>query len=76
MGVTSLDTVYRELEKVTALIFILSPGADPMNQLIKLSKEQKIENEKLFLISLGQGQEVVAEKAIESASATGGWVVL
>jgi len=51
--VTTLETVYRELDKVTPLIFILSPGADPMSQLTKLSKEKKIENEKLFLISLG-----------------------
>lgn len=51
--ITTLEQVYKDIDKQTCLIFILSPGADPMNNLIKLSRDMKIEPEKLHLISLG-----------------------
>jgi hypothetical protein len=38
-----LETVYKEIDKVTPLIFILSPGADPMSNLIRLAKDKKID---------------------------------
>jgi len=57
------------------LIFILSTGADPTTQLLRFS-ETKGYGDKLFAISLGQGQEVKANKLIDSATKEGDWVLL
>jgi dynein heavy chain len=70
MEIVQADTDYR-----TPLIFILSTGADPTSQLLKFS-DSKGYGDKLFPISLGQGQEKKADKLIESASSNGDWVLL
>jgi dynein heavy chain len=59
----------------TPLIFVLTPGAAPMTELIKLAQEMEMGN-KLLAISLGQGQGPIAENAIQDASEKGSWVCL
>lgn len=72
----SMEEVFADTTNKNGLIFILSPGADPLMNLLRFSREKKISQEKLFIISLGQGQEIVAERAIEAAAKTGGWTIL
>lgn len=48
---------------VTPIIFVLSPGADPIAYLIALA-EAKGMKDKFKQISLGQGQNLIAEKLI------------
>ncbi|CAE7602693.1 Dnah1 [Symbiodinium sp. CCMP2456] len=59
----------------TPLIFILSPGTDPVSDVIafadKLGMLKRFES-----ISLGQGQGPKAMKLIENAQGSGGWVLL
>ncbi|CAJ1336216.1 unnamed protein product [Effrenium voratum] len=59
----------------TPLIFILSPGTDPVSDVIafadKLNMAKRFES-----ISLGQGQGPKAMKLIEQAQGSGGWVLL
>jgi dynein heavy chain len=59
----------------TPLIFILSPGTDPVADVIvfadKLNMQKRFES-----ISLGQGQGPKATKLIDNAMANGGWVLL
>ena len=64
---------YGDSTAITPLIFVLSPGSDPMTALLAFSAQEKKNVES---ISLGQGQGPIAAKLIEEARANGGWVVL
>ncbi|KAF4316938.1 hypothetical protein BBO99_00008166 [Phytophthora kernoviae] len=58
----------------TPLIFVLTPGADPMSELLKLAAELGF-NKKFVAISLGQGQGPLAENAIAEAIDNGTWLL-
>lgn len=62
----------------TPLFFILSPGVDPLQDVEKLGKSMCISADygNFHNISLGQGQERLAETAIELGIEHGHWVVL
>ena len=70
-----LENCFADSRNVTPLIFVLTPGAAPMTELLKLAEELGYAN-KLFAISLGQGQGPIAENAIAEAAEKGGWVCL
>jgi dynein heavy chain len=67
---------FEDSECDTPIIFVLTPGADPMTGLLKLAEEEQMTKDKLQAISLGQGQGPLAEKAIEIARDKGWWVCL
>ncbi|NWV92100.1 DYH17 protein, partial [Machaerirhynchus nigripectus] len=73
-----LSEVYKESSPSTPLFFILSPGVDPLKDVEALGTRLNftIDNGKIHNVSLGQGQEVVAEHAMEVAAAEGHWVIL
>lgn len=56
-------------------IFILSPGADPMEELHRFAEEMRF-SKKLESISLGQGQGQRAENMIRDGMERGTWVLL
>jgi dynein heavy chain len=68
-----LDSVLADTRPQTPLIFILSPGSDPLEDIFKLA--QSI-NQEVLMISLGQGQDKAADTAIKGAKDNGKWVVL
>ncbi|CAG7717651.1 unnamed protein product [Allacma fusca] len=69
---------YKETSRETPVFFILSPGVDPLKDVESLGKKIgfTIDNGKFHNVSLGQGQEVVAENALEVAGREGHWVIL
>ncbi|XP_037350847.1 dynein axonemal heavy chain 17 isoform X1 [Talpa occidentalis] len=69
---------YEESSPSTPIFFILSPGVDPLKDVEALGKKLDftIDNGKLHNVSLGQGQEVVAENALDEAASKGHWVIL
>ena len=64
--------------KQTPIFFILTPGFDPVPDVELIGKEYgiSIEGGTMGLVSLGQGQEPVAEKIVEKASKNGEWGLL
>lgn len=71
-----LEGAFGDSTAVTPLIFILSPGADPTDYLLQLAESKGKGGSGLRIISLGQGQGPIAERAIEMAQRSGDWVCL
>jgi dynein heavy chain len=71
-------TTYQDAGPTTPIFFILSPGVDPLKGVEKLGNELGYTeaNDKFKNVSLGEGQEIIAEKALEHAFREGGWVML
>ncbi|KAM6049902.1 dynein axonemal heavy chain 17 [Theristicus caerulescens] len=73
-----LFEAYKESSPSTPLFFILSPGVDPLKDVEALGRKLNftIDNGRIHNVSLGQGQEAVAEQALEVAATQGHWVIL
>lgn len=73
---SNLEAAFNDSTSATPLILILSPGADPTDSLIQFSESRGLDNNKLKIISLGQGQGPIAERVLELAMKAGSWVCL
>ncbi|KAM4735000.1 dynein axonemal heavy chain 11 [Anableps anableps] len=85
MGTKYAESTRLEFEKLfedsspsTSMFFILSPGVDPLRDVEKLGLKMgfSIDRGTLHNVSLGQGQEEVAERVLRNASKQGHWVIL
>ncbi|KAF0700736.1 Aste57867_8791 [Aphanomyces stellatus] len=68
-----LALCYGDSSVQSPLVFILSPGSDPISSVLKFADANK---QKIETISLGQGQGPIAERMIALAMESGSWVVL
>jgi dynein heavy chain, axonemal len=66
---------FRESSAATPLIFVLSAGADPMADLLKLADDMGFAS-KFEKVSLGQGQGAKAERLLRQCMEEGLWVCL
>nr|XP_012223058.1 PREDICTED: dynein heavy chain 2, axonemal-like [Linepithema humile] len=73
--VLDLKAVLDDSIAQTPLIFVLSPGADPISALIQLADSQSM-TARLMTLSLGQGQAPIATNMIEIGAKEGSWVFL
>ncbi|XP_044246158.1 dynein axonemal heavy chain 3 [Ursus arctos] len=71
-----LQGSYNDSSCCVPLIFVLSPGADPMAGLLKFADDLGMGGARTQTISLGQGQGSIAAKMINTAITDGTWVVL
>lgn len=68
-----LPSIYKDSSSTSPLIFILSPGSDPLQSLQKFAE---LKQKQLTPVSLGQGQGPVAQRHIKEGIVNGHWVVL
>ncbi|XP_074537088.1 dynein axonemal heavy chain 12 [Halichoeres trimaculatus] len=71
-----LSKSYLDSNSSIPLVFVLSPGADPMASLLKFASNKNMDGAKFQSISLGQGQGPIAAKMISTAMQEGTWVCL
>lgn len=71
-----LGAAYEDSTSTSPIIFVLSPGADPLIYLQALAKEKEMEGGRMKLLALGQGQGGIAKRYIEEGQRNGDWVVL
>ncbi|XP_029978186.1 dynein axonemal heavy chain 9 [Sphaeramia orbicularis] len=69
---------FEESGPATPMFFILSPGVDPLKDVEKHGKKlgYTFDNKNFHNVSLGQGQEIIAEQALDLAAKDGHWVIL
>jgi len=75
----SLAECYADSSPDTPLIFVLTPGSDPVNALLTFAKnefDKTLDSGLVKAISLGQGQGPRAEAMIEEGRDTGAFVLL
>lgn len=68
-----LQPIFDDSQPSVPLIFVLSPGSDPMADLLMFADEK---GRRVEAVSLGQGQGPIAEKWVKEAIVGGFWVVL
>ncbi|KAJ8333348.1 hypothetical protein SKAU_G00422440 [Synaphobranchus kaupii] len=71
-----LTKSYMDSNSTVPLVFVLSPGADPMASLLKFANDKNMGGAMFQSISLGQGQGPIAARMIRAAMKEGTWVCL
>uniref|UniRef100_A0A669PGZ6 Dynein axonemal heavy chain 12 n=1 Tax=Phasianus colchicus TaxID=9054 RepID=A0A669PGZ6_PHACC len=71
-----LTKSYSDSNSTIPLIFVLSPGADPMSSKYPQKVKTEMIGSKFQSISLGQGQGPIATKMIQEGMEEGAWVCL
>lgn len=73
-----IQMMFSDSTSQTPIFFVLFPGVDPTTAVEKLGAEHgKLVLEKTFVnIPMGQGQEKVAENALDLAAKEGHWIML
>ncbi|XP_037090995.1 dynein heavy chain 10, axonemal-like [Pollicipes pollicipes] len=74
--VLRFEAILEQSAPTTPVVFILSPGADPAGDLIKLADRNGFGSSRIKFLSLGQGQEETATHLMEAAVARGHWLML
>ena len=70
--------MYEETGPSTPIFFILFPGYSPSKEIEVMANDmgKTSENGQLTIISMGQGQEPIAEGVLDKYTKSGGWVFL
>jgi dynein heavy chain len=66
---------YKESSNIVPIVYILTAGSDPINDIKGLAEKLKMET-KFSCVSLGRGQEKKAIQNLDEWRGNGGWVLL
>jgi len=69
----TVESVLADMDSTTPVIYLLSAGADPTDSIEQMARRKR---KLVECVSMGEGQDVVALRAINSATANGSWVLL
>ena len=69
----NLELIWEESDCKTSLLGLLSSGADPTSNIQALAKKKNID---LLIVSMGQGQEILARRYLHHTMISGGWLLL
>lgn len=72
----SFEKIYASSTNKTPIVFILSPGADPLSDVQKLVETVGLGQNKFRFLALGQGMGEQARNYIETGAMRGYWVML
>jgi len=73
-----MKETFMEMSPITPNFFVIFPGVDPTPEVKKISALYDISsfNGKFINISMGQGQEEPARKALLNCAKVGHWIML
>ncbi|KAM4891097.1 dynein axonemal heavy chain 10 [Sylvia borin] len=74
--VISFDAILQQSTPFSPVVFILSPGSDPVSDLMKLAERTDFKADRLKFLAMGQGQEEIALQLLEEAVVQGHWLML
>ncbi|NXF04124.1 DYH10 protein, partial [Smithornis capensis] len=74
--VISFEAVLQQSSPYSPVVFILSPGSDPVNDIMKLAERTEFPADRLKFLAMGQGQENIALQLLENAVVHGEWLML
>ena len=72
-----ITETYKEMNSITPSFFVLFPGVDPTPEVEMIGQMNgKLIADGTFInISMGQGQEIIADNALKEAGVKGNWVM-
>ncbi|KAM9259890.1 dynein axonemal heavy chain 10 [Cariama cristata] len=74
--VISFEAVFEQSSPYSPVVFILSPGSDPVSDLMKLAERTGFGGDRLKFLAMGQGQEKIALQMLENVVVRGEWLML
>ncbi|GAB0196984.1 dynein axonemal heavy chain 10 [Grus japonensis] len=74
--VISFEAIFEQSSPYSPVVFILSPGSDPVSDLMKLAERTGFGGDRLKLLAMGQGQEQIALQMLENVVVRGEWLML
>ncbi|CAM9556184.1 unnamed protein product [Bubo scandiacus] len=74
--VISFEAIFEQSSPYSPVVFILSPGSDPVSDLMKLAERMGFGGDRLQLLAMGQGQEKIALQMLENVVVRGEWLML
>ena len=74
--VLDYQKIYSQSSAQFPVVFVLSPGADPIFDLMKVADKEGFGGPKFKNRALGQGQELLAQHDVETGATRGQWVML
>uniref|UniRef100_A0A8C4UNG2 Dynein axonemal heavy chain 10 n=1 Tax=Falco tinnunculus TaxID=100819 RepID=A0A8C4UNG2_FALTI len=74
--VISFEAIFEQSSPYSPVVFILSPGSDPVSDLMKLAERTGFGGDRLKFLAMGQGQEKIALQMLENVAVRGEWLML
>ncbi|XP_030358369.1 dynein heavy chain 10, axonemal isoform X4 [Strigops habroptila] len=74
--VISFEAIFEQSSPSSPVVFILSPGSDPISDLMKLAERTGFGGDRFKFLAMGQGQEKIALQMLEDVVVSGEWLML